>query len=179
LNLQALIKLIYENDISQLKEMRSSGVNFTVVDSRNNGNLLLAFSTYGYEDHYSQSEMVSFLVDSGIDVNHQSNGRYNGESALHKAIKNGHFELVKALIANGAILDIKDNNRNTPLWNAVMSYRGNKEQLDIINFLIAKGSSLDTQNNQDSSPRHVITTIGLGIDNGHNKKEWDLRFLLE
>jgi ankyrin repeat protein len=178
MNLQELIQLIYENDIAELKKHRDNGIDFSILDSYTKGNLLISYSSYGYEERYTQTEMVIFLLDSGIDVNFQPNGIGNGKSALHNAVGKGHFEIVKALVENGAKVEIKDKNGNTPLWNSVMMFRGNERQIDIIKYLISKGSSLDSKNNHDKSPRNIINDIGLGIDNGHNQKEWDLRFLL-
>jgi ankyrin repeat protein len=179
MNLQELIKLIYENNIPELKKYKNSGIDFSILDSYTKGNLLISYSGYGYEEHYTQSEMVEYLLESGIDVNYQPNGRDNGKSALHKAVANGHFELIKALVENGANVEIKDKNGNTPLWNSVMMCRGKEKNIEMIKFLVSKGSSFDTKNNHDSSARDIINDIGLGIDNGHNKKEWDLRYLLE
>lgn len=178
MKLQELIHLIYENDIPKLIKHKENGVDFSTIDSYTKGNLLISYSTYGYNQHYTQSEMISFLLKSGIDVNYQPNGRNSGKSALHKSVAKGHFEIVKSLIENGATIDVKDKNGNTPLWNAVMMFRGNEESIKILKYLVSKGSSLGVKNNHDISPKDIIIETGLGIDNGHNQKEWDLRFLL-
>ena len=139
---------------------------------------MISYSAYGYEEHYTQTEMVNFLLESGIDINYQPNGRDNGKSALHKAVENGHFELVKALVENGANVEAKDKNGNTPIWNCVMMCRGNETQIKIIKYLKSKGSLLDSKNNHGISPKDIINDLGLGIDKGENQKDWDLRFLL-
>ena len=179
MNIQDLTKLIYENGIPQLKKHQDNGVDFSILDAYTKGNLLIYYATYGYNEHYSQSEMVEFLLEAGIDVNYQPNGRDNGKSALHNVVANRDFELVKALVENGANVEIKDENGNTPLWTSVMMYRGNEKDIKIIKFLVSRGSSFDTKNNHDSAPRDLINNIGLGIVNEHNIKEWDLRYLLE
>ncbi len=179
MNIQDLTKLIYENGISELKKHRDNGVDFSILDSYSKGNLLIAYSSYGYDEHYTQSEMVEFLLESGIDVNYQANGRNKSKSALHNAVAMGHMEIVISLITNGAILEIKDRNGNTPLWNKVMMCRGQEKNIEMIEYLVSKGSSFDTKNNHDSSARDIINDIGLGVDNGHNEKEWDLRYLLK
>ncbi len=178
MNIQDLTKLIYENGIPKLKKHQNNGVDFSILDSHSKGNLLIAYSSYGYNEHYTQKEMVEFLLESGIDVNYQANGRNNSKSALHNAVAMGHMEIVKSLIANGAILEIKDRNGNTPLWNKVMMCRGQEKNIEMIEYLVSKGSSVDTKNNHDSSPRDIINQIGEGIDNNQTEKEWDLRFLL-
>ncbi|MFK7808646.1 MAG: ankyrin repeat domain-containing protein [Saprospiraceae bacterium] len=175
---QKLIHLIYENDITRLRIYKKNGIDFSMIDSHTKGNLLISYSSYGYEENYTQTEMINFLLESGIDVNYKLNERGNRKSALHKAVGNGHFEIVKALIENGANLDIKDTNGNTPLWNAVMMYRGSEQEIKIIRYLISKGSSLDIKNNQAISPKDIINNTGSGIDRGYNQKDLDLRFLL-
>ena len=54
-----------------------------------------------------------------------------------------------------------------------------QKDIEMIEFLVSKGGSFDTKNNHDRSARDIINDIGEGIDNGYNKKEWDLRYLLE
>ena len=179
MEIQELTKLIYENNLPQLKKLKDDGVDFSILDSYTKGNLLIAYSSYGYNEHYTQKEMVEFLLESGIDVNYQANGRNNSKSALHNAVAMGHMEIVKSLITNGAILEIKDRNGNTPLWNKVMMCRGQEKDIEMIELLVSKGSSFDTKNNHNSSARDIINDIGLGVDNGHNKKEWDLRYLIK
>ena len=178
MKLQELIHLIYENDIPKLKDLKKRGLDFSVVDPYTKGNLLISYSVYGYKKHYTQTEMVNFLLECGIDVNYQPNGRDKGKSALHKSVGKGYFEIIKALIDNGANLNLKDRNGNTPLWNAVMKFRGEEENKEIIKYLVSKGSSLIIKNNHGVSPTDIINRIGEGIDAGINQKEWDLRFLL-
>ncbi|WP_324027689.1 ankyrin repeat domain-containing protein [Maribacter sp. BPC-D8] len=178
MTLQELTLLIYENTISDLTVHKNNGVNFCTHDSYDKGNLLISYAGYGYQEHYTQTEMTNFLLECGFNIDDKLNARANGRSALHCAVANGHFEIVKVLIENGALVEIKDKNGNTPLWNAVMMCRGNEQQKEIIKYLVSKGSSVDTKNNHDLSPRDIINRIGEGIDNNQNKKEWDLRFLL-
>ena len=46
-------------------------------------------------------KMASFLLNKGADVNFQ-NKRRNKATSLHLAAINGHSEIAKLLIANGA-----------------------------------------------------------------------------
>lgn len=178
MRLQDLLKLIYFNDISELKKHRSNGVDFTICDPQNQNNLLIAYSGYGYDEKYSQKEMVQFLLECGIDINHQRNGRGANISALHMAVSNGLLEIIKTLLEHGADIEIKDKNGNTPLWNAIMNFKGNGDELAIINYLISKGGSIDTKNAKNISPRDIIIERGQGIGGDLSKKEWDLRSLL-
>lgn len=179
MKLQDLIKLIYYNDIPELKNQKSQGVDFTITDPQNQNNILIAYSGYGYDEKYTQKEMVRFLIECGLDVNAQRNGRGSNLSALHMAVANGFIDIIEVLIENGADVEVKDKNGNTPLWNAVMNYRGRDGELEIIKCLLSNGSSLDTKNNHDNSPRDIIVETRSGIDDDLNQKEWDLSFLLK
>ena len=66
-----------------------------------------------------------------------------------------------------------------PLWSSVMNYREQSETIEINQFLISKGVSIDKKNFHADSPREVIRRIGRGIDPGQNNQDWDLRNLLK
>lgn len=93
MTLQELTHLIYENNIAELKIHKENGVDFCSFDSYDKGNLLISYSVYGYEDHYTQTEMANFLLDCGFTVDDKLNARANGRSALHCAVANGHLRL--------------------------------------------------------------------------------------
>lgn len=178
MTLQQLIKLIYENEIAELRKQKENGIDFTVLDERDHKNLLIAYAGYGYHEKYSQREMTTFLIECGIDVNHQMNGRSGKDSALHYAVSKGFLEIVKTLVENNANLEIKDSHGNTPLWTSVMNFRNKEGEIEIIKYLLSKGSSLDAKNNHKISPRDLIIRSGNSIDQGGDNKEWDLRFLI-
>ncbi len=178
MNLQELINCIYTNNIPQLIEKKSEGLDFTVVDPYDNRNLLISYSTYGYSERYSQKEMVEFLVECGLNVNHRTNKRSNEVSALHKAVDNNHLKVIETLIQLGADIEICDADGNTPLSNAVFQFRGNEDSLGMIQYLLNHGASLNSKNKYGVSSKDIINQIGGGIDNGFNNKSWDLRHLI-
>lgn len=171
-----LLKLIYENDIVSLENLKLDDVDFCRIDKYDNNNLLIAYA--GYESKYQPDEIIDFLLNCGIDINLKRNKRGKELSALHIAVAMKNHKIVEHLLKKKAQIDIQEINGNTPLWTAVMNYRGEEEQLKIINLLLQNGASLDIKNLHDKSARDMINTIGGGIDAGHNKKEWDLRHLL-
>jgi|688.fasta_scaffold1254275_1 hypothetical protein len=173
-----LLKLIYENDIVSLENLKLEGVDFCRTDKYDNNNLLIAYAGYGYESKYQPDEMIDFLLNCGIDINQKRNKRGKELSALHKAVAMKNYKIVEHLLKREAQIDIQEISGNTPLWTAVMNYRGEEEQLKIINLLLQSGASLDIKNLHDNSARDMINTIGGGIDARHNKREWDLRHLL-
>lgn len=174
-----LLKFIYENDLEHLEQGKLNGLDFCVTDKYDNSNLLIAYAGYGYDHKYQPEELITFLLDCGIDINQKRNKRGNELSALHKAVALKNYKIVAHLLKQGAQIDVQEINGNTPLWTAVMSYRGEKEQLRIIELLIAENASLDLLNFHDRSVRDLINMIGGGIDAGHNNKDWDLRHLLK
>lgn len=173
-----LLKLIYENDIQSLENFKLNGVDFCQADKYDKNNLLIAYAGYGYENKYKPEDFIDFILNCGIDINQKRNKRGNELSALHKAIAMKNYKIAEHLLKRGAQVDIQEVNGNTPLWTAVMNYRGEEEQLKIIDLLLKNNASFDIKNFHDNSARDVINTVGGGIDAGHNKKEWDLRHLL-
>lgn len=76
-------------------------------------------------------EMATILLDSGAEINI----KFQGATPLHCASREGHLNVVKLLIYNGAKINITDGFLgNTPLDYAV-SYK----RFEIINFLRENG----------------------------------------
>lgn len=166
-------------DIGELESALEKGYNFQVLDPYDHRSLLIAWSALKpASTNLSPDEMIPFLIRCGIDINHHTNKRGGGVAALHLAAIHTNDPLLSCLITHGADLESRDKNGNTPLWKAIMNYRGAPTALDTIQLLIEKGASLDTVNFHDNSPRDIINRIGGGIDAGYNHKSWDLRFLL-
>lgn len=73
---------------------------------------------------------------------------------IHKAVAAGDMNKVRELIeADSALLELKDNNGNTPLN---LACRGFKSESAIINYLIDKGADFNTKNNNGSTPLHGV-----------------------
>ncbi|XP_039535689.1 B-cell lymphoma 3 protein homolog [Pimephales promelas] len=60
-------------------------------------------------------DMVTFLIESGCDVNAQS---YSGNTALHSACGRGQIEIVRVLLKNGADSSLKNNHNDTAIMVA-------------------------------------------------------------
>jgi uncharacterized protein len=131
-------------------------------------------------------ELVSRLLDSGIDVNIQEkHGRTplmdavinkneelvkilvqrganvnlqdaRGLSALHFASQNYQLEIIRVLIINNVEIDIQDINGNTPLSDAVFNSKGKGE---VISLLIENGANRDLVNKYGMSPLQLAKTI--------------------
>ena len=71
-------------------------------------------------------EMVRVLLEEGADVNevgieHPTDPRYKEDmgTALHRAVVEGHEEIVRFLLARGAVVDLEDPMGRTPLALAI------------------------------------------------------------
>ena len=174
-----LLKLLKQGSLEEIKKAHSLGLDIRILDPHTEANLLISYATYGYTENYQAEELIDFLLDCGLNINHKMNRRGKEETALHKAIGTKNFEIARHLLNRNAEVEAQDINGNTALFKAVMGFRGDPDALELIKFLVEKGASWDTQNFHASSPRSVAEMIGGGIDAGHNHKSWDLRFLLE
>ena len=83
-------------------------------------------------------------------------GQQTGE--IHKAVVASDVNKVRELIeADSTLLELKDNNGNTPL-NAACN--GFKRESAIIKYLIDNGANVNTKNNNGGTPLHGVCSIG-------------------
>lgn len=72
---------------------------------------------------------------------------------IHDAVAKGDLELVKKLINEGASVNEKNNDSQTPLHLAAQ-----KGRLDIVQFLLEKNADPSSVDNSGSSPLHIAIT---------------------
>lgn len=117
-------------------------------------------------------------LNSNINVNALRGDGMEGETALHIAAGAGHVDIVEFLIANGAIIDIRNRFRdgeNTPLLQAAFSCRAR-----VVEILLDNGADIKAVGEmQRTSLLHVlwnvphveakhIEMIELLLDRGHD-----------
>ncbi|WP_197091646.1 ankyrin repeat domain-containing protein [Sphingobacterium endophyticum] len=141
-----LLKLIYENDLLNLARLKLDGIDFCMTERYDKSNLLITYAGFGYDHKYQPEELIDFLLDCGMDINQKANNRGNELTALHKAVAIKNYRIVAHLLKRGEQMDVQEINGNTPLWTAVMSFRGKEEHLKIIELLICENASLDVRN---------------------------------
>lgn len=178
LTFEKLKELLQTNDLKKIKREKENGADFQTVDSYDGINILEYYIQNIENFKYDKNEIIKFLIDCKLDINHKANKRANENSALHLSIYNKDLDLVKILTELNAEIDIQNKYGNTPLQIAVFNYRGEKELKDIIMFLINNGASLEKKNFHDVSPKDHIINVGGGVDAKFNKNDWDLRELL-
>lgn len=96
---------------------------------------------------YEDVDKVISLLDGGADVH----ARYRGRTPLHEACLQGHINVIKILLDNGADIEANDNNEIKPLHYAV--YARNK---DVIITLLNRGANVDCRDNQGNTPLHYV-----------------------
>lgn len=101
----------------------------------------------------SDDAQVSSLLRQGADPDDIDN---SGWCALHFAAQNCSKTLVEMLVDARANLELRDKHGNTPLWRAIMSYKGEAE---VISALLEAGADPDAANKSGISPRALANTI--------------------
>ena len=112
------------------------------------------------------------MVENGVDINAQNKEL---SAPLHFAVMQKNPKVAEALIKHGALVDIKDDKGNTPLWRAVQNYRGEEPMLECIKVLIQFEANPDISNNFGHSPRSVVLSRHKSMTNTMKPKEWDLQ----
>lgn len=81
-----------------------------------------------------------------------------GQTALHKAIKNGHPEVVELLLTNGADFNSSTRHRETPLIVAVRDCQSN--QAEILATLLSRKVQLDSRDKTGMTALHYAVQHG-------------------
>lgn len=114
----------------------------------------------------TNSEAISkFLILNGADVNPEpckhtkscSCGP-NFYTPLHGAARHGHLGMTKALVGNGAKINVYDNDGMTPLHYAVSN-----GSLELVKYLVNQGAFLNTPDKTTGS-----TELHLAVAMGYN-----------
>jgi len=93
------------------------------------------------------------LVHAGANVNQKN---FRGSTALHRAARSGHIDMVVVLLQLGADVTIKDDNDWTPLHEAI-----SQKHLDVCPILVAAGADLTITNNSGKTPKELGIECGL------------------
>ena len=78
---------------------------------------------------------------------------------LHRAIENGDIGKVRCLISNGACLNSRDGDGNTPLHTAII--RG---ELEMVRALIFHGADLNSRGAGGQTPLHYATHESVAVE---------------
>jgi ankyrin repeat protein len=95
--------------------------------------LLSQYKLYPLDQTSLFRELFFRFLDFGIDPNDQT---VTGDTALHIAAKCGHFLAIELLVARGALIDLPNQNKETPLMLAVLG-----AHLQCVNLLLTQGAN--------------------------------------
>jgi ankyrin repeat protein len=109
--------------------------------------------------------MVKHLLQKGYDISTTDQEL----TALHLASGNGHLELVKLLLENGANPNAVNESNDTPLHKAVEN-----GYLDLVKLLLENGANPNAVGESNNTPLHKaaangdLDLVGLLLENGAN-----------
>ena len=98
---------------------------------------LLHFAAIGELDD------VQSLLFHGADVNYVREGV--GATALYFASREGHLDIVKTLLENGANTEISTKDGDTPLYAAAFG-----GHLEVVEFLLSVGANIEATDDLDT-----------------------------
>ena len=134
---------------------RGADINTASIDGRTP----LTFATYTE----NSEAMAKFLILNGADVNPDPctfdkacTCGPNFQTPLHGAARHGQLGMAKALVSNGAKVNVYDNEGLTPMHMAVLS--GDSE---MVSYLADHGAFLNTpEKNTGSTELHLAVAMG-------------------
>lgn len=138
----ALFGAVYRQEFGQISELLKQGTDINIVDG--DGRTALVHAILADKP---SSEMIVYLVSLGANVNLSDKGRR--WSPLHFSARDQSVPISEILLKNGAVVDAKDSNGNTPLWRAIMSAT---PDIDLLQLLLRSGADPTLQNNSGVSP---------------------------
>ena len=143
---------IEKNKIKQAKmtESKINEINKVILSEERQCPLINAaekgdfnFVKQYYEEEIHDSENRQTQLDQSDD---------NGETALHKASREGHAQIVHFLLEYGANLEIKSRDGYTPLHWAAKS-----GDLKILIMLLEDGADINSKGQYQRTPLHMAT----------------------
>jgi ankyrin repeat protein len=113
------------------------------------------------EDKYC--EILSLLIEKGINVNCQDS--YGRQTLLHKAVKNGLYNIVQILLNKGADLNIKNKSGQTPVMllfdcqhhDTTPQVQANL--VNMLNILIAHGADINGNRGKNLFPLLMFAVV--------------------
>ncbi|GFR05473.1 ANK_REP_REGION domain-containing protein [Trichonephila clavata] len=139
-----LLTAVHNGDISKVTDLLNRGANIEAKGTKNQTPLCVA-------SNIGKLDMIQLLLGNGAKVNVQD---IDGKTPLHYAALIGKG--VELILSKGASIEAKDSNKCTPLHCAAL-----EGQLNVAEFLIAKGANINETCNTDlRKPIHIAAMKG-------------------
>jgi hypothetical protein len=104
---------------------------------------------------YNNTGTAQWFLNRGIDVDVQDN--WSKATPLHDAASNCALEVMKLLIANEAVVNMRTTFGDTPLHHAVKWQSGSVMKNEIVKLLLDKGALADIKNTCNKKPLDYIS----------------------
>lgn|SRR5690554_516909 len=166
-----LQQAVLSNDILVVSQTLDS-VSDVNITGGSDINVLHYYISMADRLNYDVNEIVKLMNSKGVNINAQND---KGASPLHFCVARSNSEIARCLLDRGASVDIQDEMGNTPLWRAVMNFRGEKNLLEVIKLLVERGGNPDKENNSGNSPRKIVLQSHRDIPVIGDPIEWDLQ----
>ncbi|XP_076297202.1 uncharacterized protein LOC143217178 isoform X2 [Lasioglossum baleicum] len=102
---------------------------------------------------YNELDRVKALLNKGVAANAEDSAGY---TALHYAARNGHYEVCKTLLENGAKVSAQTRcGRATPLHRAAM-----QGHVDVVQLLLQSGANADIKDADGYTALHKALAAG-------------------
>lgn len=97
-------------------------------------------------------EVRAWITQRGIAVDSRDSER---RTALYRAARKGHLEVVQFLVSHGADVNAGNNSGKTPLYWAVL-----KGHFEVVRFLVKHGANVNVQNMDGETPLYEALDKG-------------------
>lgn len=128
------------------------------------------FQPLGLACFFGHLEAAEYLVRAGASINMPANNELR-VTPLHSAAAGQHAPVVKMLLKNGAIPNVRDRNGYTPLHTAAAN-----GDIESIQLLILAGSDIHIRANDDKLPVQLAEEKGHALAAEILKREITKRF---
>jgi ankyrin repeat protein/WD40 repeat protein len=139
------------NNFELVKQLLSRGANLQHRDSSSGESLLhFAVTDWAQDNKATDSLIIDLLLAKGLDINLKDN---DGNTPLHRAIKDEQREKTLHLIASKANVNVMNNNGWNPTMLAV-----NRHQVGVLKQLIAAGADVNLAGKDQWNALHLSVT---------------------
>jgi ankyrin repeat protein len=147
--------------LGRLKKWLNPTLSVDIEQNAPNLNCSDDFTALMHVAERGDTARVNALIRAAVDLDAQADK--GGDTALIMAVRNGHIEVVKALIAGGANLNIQTHGyaNITPLKYTALMYAIHDNQLKIVEILLKAKANPDLKD----CVGHTAYTLASAINN--------------